>query len=290
MAKLKGVAVNPRRFECSQIKFYIILLPFVILTLLPLIYIVSTAFKPIEELFAYPPTFLVQRPTLSNFKKLFSTAENTTFPMSMYLFNSIVATVLVVVFGTIISLAAAFALSKKSFRGKNLIFKANNLSLMFVGSMLTIPRYMIIKQFGLLDSFWANVVPALIMPVGVFLLKQFVDQVPDALIEAAKIDGANDFRVLRSVVYPTVKPAVATVAILFFQSSWNSVEASNNFINTEGMKTFAYYMNVLTVSGNGVAGRGVAAVASLIIIIPNVVLFVVMQSRVMDTMAHSGLK
>lgn len=290
MAKLKGVAVNPRRFERSQIKFYIVLLPFVLLTVLPLIYIVSTAFKPIEELFAYPPTFFVQRPTLSNFKKLFFTAENTTFPMSMYLFNSIISTGLVVVLGTIISLAAAFALSKKNFRGKGLIFKANNLSLMFVGSMLAIPRYMIVKQLGLLDSFWANVIPALIMPVGVFLLKQFVDQVPDALIEAAKIDGASDFRILRSVVYPTVKPAVATVAILFFQNSWNSVEASNNFINTEGFKTFAYYMNVLTASGNGVAGRGVAAVASLIIIIPNVVLFVIMQSRVMDTMAHSGLK
>lgn len=290
MAKLKGVAVNPRRFERSQIKFYIVLLPFILLTVLPLIYIVSTAFKPIEELFAYPPTFFVQRPTLSNFKKLFFTAENTTFPMSMYLFNSIISTGLVVVLGTIISLAAAFALSKKNFRGKGLIFKANNLSLMFVGSMLAIPRYMIIKQLGLLDTFWANVIPALIMPVGVFLLKQFVDQVPNALIEAAKIDGASDFRILRSVVYPTVKPAVATVAILFFQNSWNSVEASNNFINTEGLKTFAYYMNVLTASGNGVAGRGVAAVASLIIIIPNVVLFVIMQSRVMDTMAHSGLK
>lgn len=290
MARLKGVAVNPGRFERTQVKFYIVLLPFLIVSVLPLVYIVSTAFKPIEELFAYPPTFLVQRPTLVNFRKLFATAENMAFPMSMYLFNSIVSTGLVMVLGTLISVAAAYVLSKKKFKGKGLIFKANNLSLMFVGSMLQIPRYLIIQRLGLLDSFWANVVPALIMPVGVFLLKQFIDQVPDALIEAARIDGAGDYRVLYSIVIPTVKPAIATVAILFFQNSWNSVEASNLFLNTEGLKTFAYYMNVLTASGNGVAGRGIAAVASLIIILPNIILFVVMQSRVMDTMAHSGLK
>jgi ABC-type glycerol-3-phosphate transport system permease component len=268
----------------------VILLPFVLLSILPLIYIVSTAFKPIEELFAYPPKFFVENPTWDNFKKLFGAAENTAFPMTLYLFNSIIATVLVVIGGTFISMCAAYALSKRKFRSNKAIFKANQLALMFVGSMLGIPRYLIIKELGLLDSFWANVIPLLIMPTGVFLLKQFIDGVPNALIEAARIDGAGEFRIMMQIVYPVIKPAMATVAVLFFQAAWNGVEASNMFINTEGYKTFAYYMNVLSAAGNGVAGRGMAAAASLIVIIPNIVLFVIMQSKVMDTMAHSGIK
>lgn len=290
MSKYRGISMNPDRFERSQIKFYIILLPFVLLSILPLIYIISTAFKPIEELFAYPPKFFVENPTWDNFKKLFGAAENTAFPMSLYLFNSIVATTCVVIGGTFLSMLAAYALSKKRFKGNKTIFKANQMALMFVGSMLGIPRFLIIKEMGLLDSFWANVIPLLILPTGVFLLKQFIDGLPNALIEAARIDGAGEFRILMQVVYPIIKPAMATVAILFFQAAWNGVEASNMFINTEGYKTFAYYMNVLTAAGNGVAGRGMAAAASLIVVIPNIVLFIIMQSKVMDTMAHSGIK
>lgn len=290
MAKYRGITVNPREFDRSQIKFYIILLPMIILAILPLIYIISTAFKPIEELFAYPPTFFVKNPTFSNFRKLFGAAENTAFPMSLYLFNSIIATAAVVFLGCFISLMAAYALSKRKFKGRKFIFKANQLALMFVGSMLGIPRYLVIKELGLTDTFWVNIIPLLIMPTGVFLLKQFIDDVPDSLIEAARIDGASEFRILTRIVFPVVKPAMATVAILFFQCAWNSVEASNMFINTEGFKTFAYYMNVLTSAGNGVAGRGMAAAASLIVVVPNIILFIIMQSRVMDTMARSGIK
>lgn len=290
MSKYRGISMNPSKFNRSQIKFYIILLPFVVLALLPLIYIISTAFKPIEELFAYPPTFFVKNPTLSNFKKLFGAAENTSFPMSLYLFNSIVASILVVFLGCVISLLAAYALSKKKFRGNKLVFKANQTALMFASTMLGIPTYLVINALGLINSYWANIVPLLIMPTSVFLLKQFIDGVPDSLIEAARLDGASEYKILTKIVYPVVKPSVATVAILFFQSAWNSTQASNNYINTEGYKTFAYYMNVLTSSGNGVAGRGMAAAAALILVLPNIILFIIMQSRVMDTMAHSGIK
>lgn len=253
-------------------------------------YIVFTAFKPIGELFAYPPKFITLRPTFDNFRKLFEASENTVFPLSMYLFNSIVTTILVVVLGMVIALCAAYVLSKKRFRGRNLIFKMNTLSMMFVATAVSIPRYLVVKEVGLLDSFWANIIPMLAMPVGVFLLKQFVDQLPDALIESAKIDGANDYQIILKIILPLVKPAMATVAILLFQNSWNSMEASNLFINTESLKTFAFYMNTLSNSGNGVAGVGMSAAAALLMFLPNVVLFTLMQSRVMSTMAHSGLK
>ena len=278
------------RIQRSQLPAYIALTPMVLLSLLPILYIVFTAFKPIGELFAYPPKFITLRPTFDNFRKLFEASENTVFPLSMYLFNSIVSTVLVVFLGMAIALCAAYVLSKKRFRGREFIFKMNTLSMMFVATAVSIPRYLVVKEVGLLDSFFANVVPMLALPVGVFLLKQFVDQLPDALVEAAKIDGANDYQIILKIVLPIVKPAMATVAILLFQHSWNSMEASNLFINTESLKTFAFYMNSLSNSGNGVAGVGMSAAAALLMFLPNVILFVIMQSKVMSTMAHSGLK
>lgn len=278
------------RIQRSQLPAYIALTPMVLLSLLPILYIVFTAFKPIGELFAYPPKFITLRPTFDNFRKLFEASENTVFPLSMYLFNSVVSTVLVVFLGMAIALSAAYVLSKKRFRGREFIFKMNTLSMMFVATAVSIPRYLVVKEVGLLDSFFANVIPMLALPVGVFLLKQFVDQLPDALIEAAKIDGANDYQIILKIVLPIVKPAMSTVAILLFQHSWNSMEASNLFINTESLKTFAFYMNSLSNSGNGVAGVGMSAAAALLMFLPNVILFVIMQSKVMSTMAHSGLK
>lgn len=291
MKKLKLPKRQKRlRIQRSQLPAYIALTPMVLLSLLPILYIVFTAFKPIGELFAYPPKFITLRPTFDNFRKLFEASENTVFPLSMYLFNSVVSTVLVVFLGMAIALSAAYVLSKKRFRGREFIFKMNTLSMMFVATAVSIPRYLVVKEVGLLDSFFANVIPMLALPVGVFLLKQFVDQLPDALIEAAKIDGANDYQIIIKIVLPIVKPAMATVAILLFQHSWNSMEASNLFINTESLKTFAFYMNSLSNSGNGVAGVGMSAAASLLMFLPNVILFVIMQSKVMSTMAHSGLK
>ena len=278
------------RMKRSQWPVYLMLSPMVLMSILPIMYIVFTAFKPIGELFAYPPKFITLRPTLDNFKKLFEASEDTIFPLSMYLFNSVVSTLAVVLIGLMIAVAAAYVLSKKRFRGREIIFKMNTLSMMFVATAVSIPRYLIIKEVGLIDSFWANIIPMLATPVGVFLLKQFVDQLPDALIEAAKIDGANDYQIIWKIVLPLIKPALATVAILLFQNSWNSMEASKLFINTESLKTFAFYMNTLSNSGNGVAGVGISAAASLLMFLPNVVLFVMMQSKVMNTMAHSGMK
>ena len=278
------------RIKRPQWHIYLMLSPMVLLSILPIMYIVFTAFKPIGELFAYPPKFYTLNPTWDNFRKLFEASEDTVFPLSMYLFNSVVSTLAVVLIGMIISLAAAYVLSKKRFRGRKLIFKMNTLSMMFVATAVSIPRYLIIKEVGLIDSFWANIIPMLAMPVGVFLLKQFVDQLPDEVIEAARIDGANDYQIVWRIVTPLVKPALATVAILLFQNSWNGMEASKMFINTESLKTFAFYMNTLSNSGNGVAGVGISAAASLLMFLPNVVLFILMQSKVMNTMAHSGMK
>lgn len=291
MASLKGIGINPKRFHKSQLKFYVILLPVVLFMLLPILFVLFNAFKPMNELFVYPPRFITLHPTLNNFKKLLETSGTSNIPASRYLFNSILSTVAVVILTIIISSAAAFVLSKKHFKGKKLLFSINTLALMFVPIAVTIPRYLVIVQIGLVDNFIAHILPLLAMPVGLFLLKQFIDQIPESLVEAAEIDGASDYYILWKVVAPLIKPALATIAILAFQMSWNNTEASTIFINNESLKTFAFYMGTLaSTTGNTVAGQGLSAASSLIMILPNLVIFTILQSKVMNTMAHSGIK
>ncbi|MDR1643496.1 MAG: carbohydrate ABC transporter permease [Clostridiales bacterium] len=281
--------VNPDRFHKSQIPFYCLLVPLAAFMALPIIFIVFHAFKPMDEIFAYPPQFYPRKPTLENFRALFTAAKAATVPVSRYVFNSVLATALVVLGTIIISSLAGFALSKMDFRLKGAIFAINNAALMFVPAAVTIPRYMTITFLGIDDTFLAHVLPLLAMPVALFLLKQFIDQIPDALIDAATVDGAGALSVFFKVILPMIRPAVATGAILAFQLSWNNIETSSVFTTQEEVRTLAFYMSTLSASG-AVAGQGMAAAATLVMFVPNLVLFVILQSNVMNTMAHSGLK
>lgn len=289
--RLKRNGINPQRFEASQLKFYAYLIPIVLVTALPIIFIFVNAFKPIDELLAYPPRLFVRQPTIRNFVALFNLSSSTNIPVSRYLINSIISTALVMVGTLFISVSAGYVFSKKKFRGVKTLFQINTVALMFVPTAVAIPRYFVITYTGLYNSFLAHVIPLLAMPVGVFLVKQFIDELPDALIEAAVIDGASDYQILRRIIIPLVKPALATLMILTFQSAWNSSEASSLFITNESLKNFAFYMTHLgNTAGNSIAGQGVGAAAALIMFLPNLVLFIILQSKVMSTMAHSGIK
>ncbi|MBZ4671508.1 MAG: hypothetical protein PWQ76_146 [Clostridiales bacterium] len=290
MARYKGSRINPQRFERGQIKIFLAILPLAIFMLLPIIFIFCHAFKPMDELFAYPPRFFVKSPTFDNFRDLFKSARASGIPMSRYVYNSIIVTLAVVFLSTFISSLAGFALSKLKFKTKNAIFEINNMALMFVPVAVMIPRYLVINGLGLTNTFLAHILPLISMPVSLFLIKQFIDQVPNALIEAAYMDGARDFTVYTRIILPMIKPALATGAILAFQQAWVNIESSNIYINNEGLKTLAFYMNSLANANNSVAGQGVAAAASLIMFIPNLVLFIILQSNIMNTMAHSGIK
>lgn len=289
MGSFQGKKINPKRFHPSQIKFYVILIPFAVLMMIPLIYLFTTAFKPQEELFKFPPSIFVYRPTWDNFRALFELFSASAVPASRYLFNSIIVTVLTVVTSVLLSVSAGYILSKKKFKGRNFLFEVNTLALMFVPIAVTIPRFIIIVNLGLIDRFIANILPIIAMPIGLFLVKQFIDQIPDSLIEAAKIDGAGEFQILFRVIVPMVRPALATIAILSFQSAWASTEASVYYLNDESLKTFAYYIQTFTSASNA-ATQGISAAASLILFVPNLIIFIIMQSKVMDTMAHSGIK
>ncbi len=286
----KGKRINPSKFEKGQIKIIIIILPLVVFMALPLVFIANHAFKPMDELYAFPPTFFVRNATLENFTKLIKFSRNNSIPMSRYVFNSLIVTVLTVGLSLLFTTMAAFALSKIKFKGRNLMVNINQIAIMFVATAVLIPRYLVISKLGLINTIWVHVLPLIATPVALFLVKQFVEQVPDSLLEAAYIDGATDFQVYRKIILPMIKPAMATATILVFQQVWTNMETSNYFTNTDGMKTLTFYMNTLVNANNTVAGQGIAAAATLIMFVPNLVLFIILQNGVMNTMAHSGIK
>lgn len=286
----KGKRINPQKFDRSQIKILLAILPLVIFMAMPIIFIINHAFKPMEELFAFPPTFFVNNPTLDNFIKLGKFSDTASIPITRYIFNSIIVTGLTVGLSLLFTTMTAFALSKLKFKGRNLMLQINQIAIMFVGTAVLIPRFLVICFFGVNNSIWAHILPLLAVPVALFLVKQFVDQVPNSLIEAAYIDGATDFQVYLKVILPMIKPAIATAAIMVFQQVWGNMETSNYFVDDDGIKTLTFYMNTLVNANNTVAGQGMAAAASLIMFLPNVILFAFLQDKVMNTMANSGIK
>jgi ABC-type glycerol-3-phosphate transport system permease component len=291
MASFQGMKINPSRFHKSQVKFYLFLIPMTLFVALPILFIISHAFKPSNELFAYPPRFFVRVPTFDNFRDLFSLASESGIPFSRYLFNSILVTTIGVFLSVLITSLAAYSMSKLKFKGKKTLFEINNLALMFVPIAVTIPRYLTIAQAGLIDNYLVLVLPLIAMPVGLFLVKQFIDQTPNELIESAKIDGASEMQIFLKIIVPIVAPALATVGILSFQLIWNDTIGSTLYVNDESLKTLAFYFSTLASrTGNTVAGQGIMAAASLISFLPNIIIFIFLQGKVMNTMAHSGIK
>jgi ABC-type glycerol-3-phosphate transport system permease component len=278
------------KFNKSHMKFYAYIIPMAIVMGLPIVYIINHAFKPIGELFLFPPRFFVRQPTLVNFTRLFEATAVSGIPASRYIYNSALVTVLVVILSVVIGSMSAFAFAKLQFKGRDILFTVNTLALMFVGTAVAIPSYLVVDNLGLIDTYLAHVLPLIAMPVGMFLLTQFIGQIPDSLIEAARIDGAGNLYVYRRIILPLIRPAIATIAILAFQGVWNNAGTSTMFINNEALRTLAFFMGTLTSAATVVAGQGMAAAAGLIMFLPNLILFIILQSKVINTMAFSGLK
>ena len=287
---MKGRKINPKRFDIGQLKIILLILPLVIFMGMPIIFIINHAFKPMEELFAFPPTFFVKNATLENFTKLIKFSDSSGIPLSRYLFNSLVVTVITVGLALVLTTMSAFALAKIKFKGRNLLTQINQIAIMFVSTAVLIPRYLVICNLGLIDNLLAHILPLVAMPVALFLVKQFVEQVPDSLLEAAYMDGATDLDIYLKVIIPMIRPAIATAAILVFQQVWTNMETSSYFFSDDSMKTLTFYMNTLVNVNNTVAGQGMAAAASLIMFLPNLILFIILQNKVMNTMANSGIK
>lgn len=283
--------VRLRHISVFQAVLFLFMLAMALFMALPIVYIISTAFKPLYELFQYPPPFFVTHPTMTNFSNLLTTASTELVPFSRYLFNSVVVTALTVLGVIFASSLAAYALSKHEFRLKGVLMGAILVSLMFAPATVLIPTYLVISFLHLNNTYFGYILPYIASPVIVFLMKQFIDQIPNELLEAAKIDGASEIGIFGYVIVPLTTPAMATGVILTFQAVWNDTNAPTLYMQSETMKTVAYYVTTLT-SGlsNAVAGQGVAAAASFLMFLPGLVIFLLAQRKIMQTMAHSGLK
>jgi ABC-type glycerol-3-phosphate transport system permease component len=290
MAKNVAMKFDPKGFQKDQIPFFVIMIPLCIFMGLPLVYLFVTAFKPLNELLEFPPKFFVKSPTFKNFTDLFTRSGSTGLPIYRYLINSIFISLAVVFLSVIFSSMAGYILSKKDFKGRKALFEVNTIALMFVSCAVVIPRFLIITGLGITNTVFAHILPLLAIPVGLFLIKQFIDEIPNDLIEAARVDGAGDFYIYTKIILPLIKPAIVTVSILAFQSAWNNTETAMLYVSNEELQTFAYYLGTLSGASNAVSGAGVGAAAALILFLPNLIIFIIMQSKVIDTMAYSGMK
>lgn len=270
------------------IKYILIIFP-LLFTALPLIYVVSTAFKPIEEILRFPPQFFVRRPTGQNFSDLVTALSGMTVPFLRYIFNSLLVSVCVV-FGTIIvSSMGAFALTKHKVPFGNVLFMIIISSLMFSSHVTQIPTYLVVKQMGLLNSYGALIIPKIAVAYNMFLMKQFCEQIPNPLLESARIEGAGEIRVFLQIVMPLLRPAWAALAVFSFASSWNDYFGPLIYITKEQMRTLPLALQSIGEGGN-LSRAGAMAAATFIITIPTVVVYTLMQKQLMKTMIHSGIK
>ncbi len=286
MAKLRtGRNINRPFIETLAINIVLILLG--AFMALPLVYAISSSLKPLDEIWMFPPKFFVRNPTLKNFKDLLSLMGNSWVPFSRYVFNTIFVAIVGTAGNVILSSMCAYGLAKLKHPLKNKIFNLIVLALMFNSTVTAIPNFLIISKLQLVDSYFALILPAFATPLGLYLMKQFIEQIiPDSLLEAARIDGSSEFRTFWTIVMPLVKSAWLTLVIFSFQGLWNL--GTTNLIQSEHLKTINYALSQIVSAG--IARTGTASAAAVIMMIIPVLVFVFSQSNVVESMATSGMK
>ena len=254
--------------------------------ILPIYYMVISSLKPTSELFYFPPKFYVIKPTLRNYLNLIKLQSQSEVPFERYLFNSVCVTLVATVGYVFLAAMAAYALSKHKFPLKKTITNGVVIAILFRPEVTSVPMYILMVKTHLIDNYWALILPAMSSSFGVFLLQQFLDNVPNEIIEAARIDGASEFTIYRKLIMPMLKPAWMTVVIFTFISIWNTTAAQ--FIYSEDMKMLPAMLSSLSTAG--ITRTGVAAAVGVLMMIPSVVIFLLSQNSIVETMAHSGLK
>ena len=277
---------KPNRSIGGDIALYIFLVLVACIMAFPIVYAVSAALKPLDELFKFPPRVFAQHPTMDNFSDLFVTMGKSWVTFSRYLFNTAFITFVGTAGHLIVASMGAFVLAKYEFPGNQQFFKLVTVAMMFTGYVTQIPNYMLLNKLGWIDTYWAIIIPAFASPMGLFLMKQFMEGLPTSLIEAAKIDGANEWLVFRRIVMPNVKPAWMTLIIFSVQGLWNN--KASTFISSEEKQTLVYALQQIQAGGIARTGQG-AAVLVVVMIVP-IAIFIFSESQILETMASSGLK
>lgn len=284
--KLKGTNRQAGRKKGGTIAIGFFLAILGLFMLLPIYLTIVMAVKPVEELFIFPPQLYTLRPTLDNFSDMFDALKSNRVPFSRYVFNSVAVTVSVTVLQCFFASMAAFVLAKCKFPGSKLINGIIVTSLLYQSNVIYIMQYIVMSKMGIIDNPLALILPAVASPMGLFLMRQSISQIPDSMIEAAKVDGAGLFRICWQIVMPNQKPALMTLIIFAFQAAWNIQAGSVVF--QEQYKTLPTVVSQAAASG--LARAGVAMAAAVFMLIPPIVVFMFAQRQVIETMAHSGIK
>lgn len=287
IAGRKIITIKP-----AKCVLFIILLAFVCFTALPLVYMVSQALKPLDELYLFPPTFFTSKPTLNNLESLFSSLDSSAVTFTRYIFNSLFTAGVTVFFTVIVCCMAAYGLVKHKPDGSNIIFSLILAALMFSTHVTQIPNYIIVEKLGLIDSYLSLILPKIAVAYNMFLVKQFIEQMPDAYIEAARIDGASETKIFWRIVMPYLKPAWATLVVFSFVSNWNDYFSPLVYITRDEMKTLPLAVQTIA-GGPGAAAlstAGTMAAATLVMTLQVIIVYTAMQGKVLSTMAYSGIK
>ena len=277
---------KPNRSVVGDVVIYFLLFLIALAMVFPLVFAVSSALKPLDELFLFPPKVFAQNPTMDNFQDLFVTMGKSWVTFSRYIFNTVFITVVGTAGHLIIASMGAFVLAKYEFPGSKLFFSIVVTALMFNGYVTAIPNYLIISKLGWIDTYWAIIVPAFAAPMGLFLMKQFMEGLPMSLVEAAMIDGASRWKIFIQIIMPNVKPAWLTLIIFSVQNLWNNKAAT--FIYSEEKKTLVYAWQ--QIQSGGIARTGQAAAVTVVVMVVPILIFVLSESQILETMASSGLK
>lgn len=286
VAKLRASNRQAGRRAGGSIGIFMLLAVLGLFMVLPIYLTLVMSVKPVEELFVFPPKLYAVRPTLDNFRDMFRVLHQNRVPFSRYVFNSIFVTVSVTLLQCFFSSMAAFVLAKCKFPGSRLINGVIVISLLYQSSVIYIMQYIVMAKLHMIDTYMALIFPAVASPMGIFLMRQSISQVPDSMIEAAKVDGAGLFRICWQIVIPNQKPALMTLIIFAFQGAWNIQAGSVVF--REEYKTLPTVVSQAATSG--LARAGVAMAAAVFMLVPPIVIFMLAQRQVIETMAHSGIK
>ena len=254
---------------------------------LPMLYILMNSVKPMAELWIYPPRFYVVSPTLGNFKSLFSLMGDSWVPFSRYIFNTVFISVVGTFGNLMLSSMAAYALAKIPFPGHKWMFKLIRTALMFSSTVTSIANFITMSILGWVDTYWAIIIPAFGSTLGLYLMKQFMDSnVSSAVLESARLDGASEMKTFWTIAMPMVKPAWLTLIIYCFQGLWNA--GASPYVYSEELKTLNYAIGQIT--AGGVARAGASAAATVVMMMVPILVFVISQSNIIETMGSSGMK
>ena len=277
--------LNVKRSATSTWLLYTVVTLGFVAVITPFVWMVLGSVKPEAELLRVPPTWWPETFTLENYRTLFGKGI---FPRSF--FNSTLVAVVVTTANIVFCSMVGYALAKLNFRGKNLVFGLVMGTLMIPGMVTLIPLFVLVANLGLVDTYPGLMLPFLVTPFGVFLMRQFIIELPDDLLDAGRIDGASELRIFRQIILPLCGPGVATLGILTFLSTWNSFLWPLVVAQTQEHYTLPVALALFSKNQQVTPNYGLLLAGATVVVVPVLIVFLIFQRRFIEGIATTGIK